>query len=226
MTQNQIAYKNATELERHNRATEAEQNRHQVVAEALQKWANALQNYQIAVNNAHYVRMDAETSRANKARESETFRSDVAGEYIREHANRISAANVAETARHQRVMETLQDELNKSTQELNYARSSEAEATAGLRGAQTVTEGYRPGQIVNEIDLTNSSANLNRERLGTEKTIQIVNSTQAVRNVTQATGDVFKVIGDLIAPAAGGAANATSQARNIWAQFDRLLRNR
>jgi hypothetical protein len=217
MTQNQIAYKNAREQERHNVATEQETNRHQLVTEALQKWANALQNYQIAVNNAHYVRMDAETQRSNKARETETIRSNLAGEYIKDSANRIQSASVAETSRHQRVMESLQDELNKSTQASNYARAEESYSSAGLKEAQTITEGYRPGQIVNEIDLTNTSANLNRERLNTEKTHQIVNVTQSIKNVSGAVGDIFKAVGDLLP---GGSSAGESLANSFMRQFN------
>lgn len=220
MTQNQIAYKNARELERHNQATEYETSRHQKVQEALSNWANALQNYQIAVNNAHYVRMDAETERANKARELENFRSNTTGEYLREQSNRIQSMSVAETSRHQKAMESLQNELNKSTQASNYARAEESYASAGLKEAQTTTEGYRPGQIVNEIDLTNSQANLNRTKLTTEQTQQFVNISQSVRNITGAAGDVFKVIGDLMS--SGAAPKVETAAESFMRQFNQI----
>ncbi|AKN50625.1 ORF1 [Picobirnavirus Equ3] len=83
MTQNQIAFRNAKENERHNLATEAENTRHNSQTEAAQWQSNVLadQHYQrqdkIAVYNAreaqrHNAAMEAETNRSNTEREADT----------------------------------------------------------------------------------------------------------------------------------------------------------
>lgn len=199
MTSNQIAYHNAKETQRHNLATEQETNRHQVMQEALTRWANAIQDWQVAVNNAHYARMDAETERANRARESqnaatlqETYRSNISNEDIKRASNRLEAAQIAETSRHQRTIESIQDRLNKSTIKLNEAKSIESGATAGYTSARTLTERKMPTKVINEIDVLNSQANLNRANTSYTRFKEVESAT---KSVTDVIGVVGKVLG-------------------------------
>lgn len=198
MTSNQIAYHNAKETERHNKASEQETNRHQLVQEALSKWSNAIQKWQVAVNNAHYTRMDAETARANRARETqnaaalqETYRSNVSNEDIRRASNALQAAQNAETSRHQKTMESIQDRLNSSVIQLNKAKSVESSATTGYTNARTQTERRMPNKIINEIDMINSQANLNRANTG------LVNFKEVESAANVATG-IVGVIGKIL----------------------------
>lgn len=198
MTSNQIAYHNAQETKRHNIATEQETNRHQVMQEALTRWANAIQSWQVAVNDAHYARMDAETGRANRAREQqnaaslrETYRSNVSNEDIKRASNRLEAAQIAETSRHQRTMESIQDRLNRSTIKLNEAKSVESGATTGYTAARTQTERRMPNKIINEIDMINSQANLNRANTGYTRFKEVESAANSVTNVIGVIGKVL-----------------------------------
>ena len=198
MTSNQIAYHNAKETERHNIATEQETNRHQLVQEALSRWSNAIQKWQVAVNDAHYTRMDAETARANRARETqnaaalqETYRSNVSNEDIKRASNALQAAQVAETSRHQKSMESIQDRLNSSIIPLNVAKTVEAGAEIGYTKAKTQTENRMPNKIINEIDVLNSQANLNRANT------EMVSFKEVESAANVATG-VIGVIGKIL----------------------------
>lgn len=198
MTSNQIAFKNAQEMKRHNIATEQETNRHQVMQEALSRWANAIQDWQVAVNNAHYTRMDAETARANRAKESqnaaalqETYRSNVSNEDIKRASNKLQAAELAETSRHQKTMESIQDRLNKSIIPLNEAKTVETGASTSYTNAKTQTERRMPNKIINEIDMINSEANLNRANTG------LVNFKE-VESATKVGTDIVGVVGKIL----------------------------
>lgn len=198
MTSNQIAYHNARETERHNVAMEQETNRHQLVQEALSRWSNSIQEWQVAVNDAHYKRMDAETGRANRAKESqnaaalqETYRSNVSNEDIKRASNQLQAAQNAETSRHQQAMESIQDRLNSSIIPLNEAKTVESGASAGYTNARTQTERRMPNKIVNEIDEINSQANLNRANTSLAR----VKEVESASNV--ATG-IIGVIGKIL----------------------------
>lgn len=198
MTSNQIAHHNAMETKRHNLATEQETNRHQVMQEALTRWANAIQNWQVAVNNAHYARMDAETERANRARENqnaaslqETYRSNMSNEDIKRASNRLEAAQIAETSRHQRTIESIQDRLNKSMIKLNEAKSVESGATTGYTNARTQTERRMPTKVINEIDVLNSQANLNRANTDYTRYKEVESTANAVTNVIGVIGKVL-----------------------------------
>lgn len=198
MTSNQIAYHNAREVKRHNVATEQETNRHQLVQEALTRWSNAIQKWQVAVNDAHYARMDAETERANRARENqnaaalqETYRSNVSNEDIKKASNRLQAAQIAETSRHQQAIESIQDRLNSSVIELNEAKTVESGASTGYTNARTQTEIRMPNKVINEIDVLNSQANLNRANTG------LVNFKEVESAANVATG-VIGVIGKIL----------------------------
>lgn len=219
MTSNQIAYRNAVEQEKHNRAVEAENYRHNFVNEKLQNYATAVQKYQVAVNNLHYTRMDNETERSNRAREAENERTNRANEQIREMTNAISAGTLQETSRHQKTLESLQSVLNASTQAANYAHAADFYADAGLKQAQATTEGYRPGQIVNEIDLTNANANLAREKLSTERTSQVKNVSSSIRDISGALTDVFGAVGNFISGAA-----SSGGGKDFWSQMSRQLK--
>lgn len=198
MTSNQIAYHNAKETERHNLATEQETNRHQLVQEALTKWSNAIQRWQVAVNNAHYTRMDAETARANRAKETqnaaalqETYRSNVSNEDIKRASNSLQAAQNAETSRHQKTMESIQERLNASIIPLNVAKTVESGASTGYAKARTQTETQMPNKIINEIDEINSQANLNRANTG------LVNFKE-VESATKVGTDIVGVVGKIL----------------------------
>lgn len=236
MTQNQIAYHNAQELKRHNVATEQEVNRHQLMQEALTRWANALTNYQIAVNNAHYKRMDAETERANRARElqnertlglnaqgvAETHRSNVANEYIKESANRIQAANVAETSRHQKAMEGIQQSLNTSLIE-------KYNAEAGYTDERTKSEGvYRTYVLPSQAELNTSSASLNREKTQTEYTQRFNNIMSGFGSGARAIKDLGNLAVDLVTAGSSRAftnsPTEVDKSRSFWSQLEVLTR--
>lgn len=219
MTQNQIAYHNAKELERHNQATERETSRHQQVAEALQKWSNALTNYQIAVNNAHYVRQDAETERANRARESqniaalgETMRSNVANESIRRQGNAIQSASVAETSRHQKAMENIQSTLNAS---LIEKYGAETENTQEQTRSSAV---YRTIIMPEEQRLKQSQTGLNVVQADTELTKQFVNvvsgfarGAEGINSIVNAGTSIFKL---------GLGNGGSNSSANFWKQLE------
>lgn len=198
MTSNQIAYHNARETERHNVAMEQETNRHQIVQEALSRWSNAIQSWQVAVNDAHYSRMDAETARANRAKENqnaaslqETYRSNISNEDIKRASNRLQAAQIAETSRHQQSMERIEQNLNSSIIKLNEAKAVESGASTGYTNARTQTEIRMPNKIINEIDEINSRANLNRANTG------LVNFKE-VESATKVGTDIVGVIGKIL----------------------------
>lgn len=227
MTQNQIAYHNVKELERHNRATEAETSRHQMVQEALSRWSNALQNYQIAVNNAHYVRQDNETARANRARESqnlmalgETQRSNLANEDIRRQANAIQAAGVAETSRHQKAMEGIQSSLNAS---LIEKYGAETEYTEEKTKTEGVTRTYL---IPSQADVNTSQSALNRERTQTEYTNRFANIMSGVSSGARAVKDIGNLAIDIITLGFGSSGSDPStltdadKSRQFWKQLE------
>lgn len=163
MTANQIAYKNAVETERHNRATEAltkEQNlltertvdetrrhnivyegetgRHNVVTEGISADANT-------IAWMHNLAMDTEAQRHQRAVESETSRHNQAMEQENTRHNTQSEANeaVAAQGRQNQGMaaltqaDTAQRKAD-SEIELNKSRSKQSDAQAGLNKAQTV----------------------------------------------------------------------------------------
>jgi hypothetical protein len=217
MTQNQIAYHNAKEVQRHNLATEAELNRHQLVQEQLSKWANSLNEYSIAVNKAHYERMDAETARANKTRESlsgqtlsETTRSNVASERIKAQANQIQAASVAETSRHQQAMEDIQRTLNDSIIERNYADVGYTEEKAASEGV------YRTYILPSQADLNKSNADLNREKTQTEYTNRFSNIMSGFGSGARAIHDLGGLAVDLLTFGAGKSSTNADWSRNFW----------
>lgn len=236
MTQNQIAYHNAQETKRHNLAAEQELNRHQLMQEALSRWANALTNYQIAVNNAHYKRMDAETERANRAREAqnqtnlglnaqsiaETQRANVANEYIKQRSNEIQAANVAETSRHQKAMEGIQQSLNSSLIE-------KYEAETGYTDERTKSEGvYRTYVLPSQAELNTSSAGLNKEKMQTEYTQRFMNVMSGFGAGARAIKDLGGLAVDLVTAGSSRAfTNSPTEAdssRNFWSQLEVLTR--
>lgn len=198
MTSNQIAYHNAKETERHNVATEQETNRHQLVQEALSRWSNSIQEWQVAVNDAHYTRMDAETGRANRARETqnaaalqETYRSNVSNEDIKRASNMLQAAQNAETSRHQKTMESIQDRLNSSIIPLNEAKTVESGASAGYTNARTQTERRMPNKIINEIDEINSQANLNRANTSLARVKEVESASNIATGIVGVIGKIL-----------------------------------
>lgn len=224
MTSNQIAYKNAKEVERHNLAAEQETQRHQKMQEALTRWSNALNEYQIAVNNAHYRRMDAETERANRAREGanlmsigETARSNVANEDIRRQANQIQAMGVAETSRHQRRMEGIQEELNASLIE-KYS------ADTGYTEAKTESENVlRTYVLPSQADMNKSQADLNREKTNTEYTQRWVNIMSGFSQGARAIKDLGGLAVDLVTLGGSKTFQQPTEAdrsRSFWNQLE------
>lgn len=224
MTQNQIAYHNVKELERHNKATEAETSRHQQVQEALTKWQNALQKYQIAVNNAHYVRQDIENARANRERErqsllsiGETQRSNLATEYIKRQSNAIQSASVAETSRHQRSMENIQSSLNASLIEKYGAETEYTEE-------RSKTEGYSRTYILpSQASVNTSQANLNREKTQTEYTNRFANIMSGFGSGARAIRDLGGLVTDIFTLGSGSSANPSTsaeQSRQFWKQLE------
>lgn len=224
MTQNQIAYHNAKELERHNKATEQETSRHQMMQEALSRWSNALQNYQIAVNNAHYVRQDAETARANRARESqnavalaETQRSNVANEKLKAQANAIQAASVQETSRHQLAMEGIQSSLNDALIE-KYG------AETGYTEEKTKTEGVtRTYLIPSQAEVNKSQSDLNAQRTQTEYTQRFANIMSGFGSGARAIRDLGGLVTDIFSLGQGGNSSSLTDAdksRQFWKQLE------
>lgn len=198
MTSNQIAYHNAQETKRHNVATEQETNRHQLAQEALSRWSNAIQKWQVAINNAHYARMDAETERANRARENqnaaalqETYRSNISNEDIKRASNRLQAAQIAETSRHQKAIESIDERLNSSVIALNVAKTVESGASTGYTNARTQTERRMPGKVINEIDMINSQANLNRANTGLAKVKEVESAANVATGVVGVIGKIL-----------------------------------
>lgn len=204
MTQNQIAYKNARELERHNKASEAEMTRHQQMSEALQRWSNALTNYQIAVNNAHYQRMDAETERANRAREyqnliglGETQRSNAANEYIRTIGNQIEAAKASETSRHQKAVET-------ETQRYNDALIEKAAAETGYTTEQTKQTAYTTIYLLPEqVKSTQASSYKASAEADTQTSVQFRNVMEGFSSGINAISNLGRTVNNFISPVSG-----------------------
>lgn len=204
MTQNQIAYKNARELERHNRATEEELSRHQLMQEALSRWSNALQNYQIAVNQAHYQRMDAETERANRARENqnligiqETARSNVANEYIRTMSNRIESAKASETSRHQHAVETETKRYNDALIEKAY---SEAAYTDERTKGQAFTTIYLLPEQVRETQARTYQA---KQYGDTQTSVQFRNTVEGFASGINAISNLGRTVSGFLSPVSG-----------------------
>lgn len=163
MTQNQIAYHNALENERHNKAVEAENARHARVDEAIKQRSNELSERYNEIQREHFERQDAINAThyqtADKVQAllaEETMRSNVQSEAIRRQQNAINAAGVAETTRHAKVMEGIESTLAENTLYKTQAEVSYTTANTGLVQAKTRTEGYQPQYILNQSDLNNA----------------------------------------------------------------------
>lgn len=160
MTQNQIAYHNAIENERHNKAMENETKRHALIDEAIRQRQNELSEYSTTITKEHYERADAINAQhyqrqdtLNELIASETQRANIASEAIRQRQNAINAANVSETARHAKAMEAIESSLMKNTLYKTQAEVSYTNANTGFVQAKTRTEGYQPQYVLNQTDL-------------------------------------------------------------------------
>lgn len=219
MTQNQIAYKNVKESERHNKAVEQETSRHQQMQEALNRWSNALQNYQIAVNAAHYARMDAETERANKAREAqgliglgETARSNVANEYIKTMSNRIESAKAAETSRHNSAMEN-------ETRRYDDALIEKAHSESAYNDEKTKGEAFRTVYLLpSQVKETNARAGLADAQADVQGSVGFKNYMEGISAGINSISNLGRTVNNFLSPVSG-----TSNA--VRDSFNEILSN-
>lgn len=216
MTSNQIAYANVQESKRHNQAVETETNRHQVMQEKLANWQNAINKWQVAVNNLHYTRMDAETERANRAREAynyqalgETYRSNVANEGLKDAANRINAASVAEQRRHQMAseQETSRHQKAVEAEQVRYddAMIGKLNSDTGYTESKTKSEDYsRTFILPTQPALNQSQTGLNTMKADTEVSVRFRNVMAGFSDGINAVSNLFGTITNVIKPVSPG----------------------
>lgn len=157
MTQNQIEYQKLLETQLHNRNSEAETNRANLVSEGLQRDSH---NENVRANRAReeenlrsHLAAERENERSNKARETETNRSNLANELIKSQqlveTNRSNLVREAEEHRANlaREIEThANNTLNRATQ-VEVANIS----AQGRRDVAQITQGGLPGAIYSEF---------------------------------------------------------------------------
>lgn len=173
MTQNQIAYHNAKELERHNQATETENQRHSMREEELKMAANRIAEQSNVITREHYERMDsinathyANQDAYNRAALAEQQRSNLASEAIRAQQNAINAAAVAETARHQRTTEGIESTLAANTIYKSLAEVSQMSANASYLQSRVDETKARTSNVKADTNLKNTQNTMGVIQMG------------------------------------------------------------